>query len=118
MEITEDDTPAIELAAETMVEMPDIETLKEATEETHREVNQAVETSAGNVENTDEAIEETLITAEAATEKESELSGKETERPAPEDIPDSQENDENVHLGAEASPSVDTELHKTHQSIH
>jgi len=118
MEVTEDDTPTIELAAETMVEMPDIETLKEATEETQQEVNQAVETSAENVENIDEAVEETLITAEAATEKDTELSGKETERPAPEDIPDSQENDEDVHLGAESTPSVDTKLHKTHQSIH
>ncbi len=128
MEITEDDTPAIELAAETMVEMPDIETLREATEETQQEVNQAIETSAENAEQTqdestdtasiNEAVEETLITAEAATEKDTELSGKETERPAPEDIPDSQENDEDVHLGAESAPSVDTELHKTHQSIH
>jgi len=38
-------------------------------------------------------------------------------KPSPEEIPDSTD-DEDVHLGAESAPSVDTKLHKTHPAIH
>lgn len=128
MEVTEHDAPAIELAAETMVEIPNAEAPKEATEDTQQKTDQVIETSAENVEHTqndsanemtgNETVEETLITAEAATEKDTELSGKEAGRPAPEDIPGNEDNDEDVHLGAESAPSVETELHKTHPAVH
>ena len=39
-------------------------------------------------------------------------------RPAPEDIPDNKENDDDVHLGADSTPGVDAEFHKTHPAIH
>lgn len=39
-------------------------------------------------------------------------------QPAPEDIPGRDDGDEEVPLGAESAPSVDTELHKTHPSLH
>ena len=122
-EITEDETPTIALAAETMVEIP-----VEATEEIQQQADQAVEASAENTEQMqndseneiidDETTEETHMTVEAAAEKSNELSDKESERPAPEDIPGNEDNDEDVHLGAESAPSVETKLHKTHQAIH
>lgn len=119
VEVTEDDAHAVELAAETMVEMP-----VEVTEGTQQEVDQTVEASTDNAEQTqnDSANEmtddEALTTVKATAEKDTELSSKDPGRPAPEDIPDNADNDEDVHLGAESAPSVDTELHKTHQSIH
>lgn len=124
MEVVEDETPAIELAAETMVEMP-----VEAAEETQQEMSQTAEASTENMEHrqndttgvvTDK--ENTVAIAEDAETSKKEASTEEvkqeTGRPAPEDIPGNDDNDEDVHLGAESAPSVDTELHKTHQSIH
>jgi uncharacterized membrane-anchored protein YhcB (DUF1043 family) len=131
MDVVEAEEPAIELAAETMVEVP-----VEVTEEPNTDMEQAVETSAKNTEQiqddsageatvveagketAEETVEETSVTAESSAEPDTELTGKEAGRPAPEDIPDSEDNDDDVHLGAESAPSVDNELHKTHQSIH
>lgn len=124
MEITEDETPAIELAAETMVEVPNAEAPKEATEDTQQKTDHAVEVSAETTEQSqnDSANEmtadEALTTVKATAEKDTELSSKDPGRPAPEDIPGNEDIDEDVHLGAESAPSVDTELHKTHPSIH
>ncbi len=127
MDIVEDDDPAIELAAETMVEIPE-----EAKEETQPEKTQAVEASAENteqiqdnltdeatvIETTEKTIEEKTVTAESSEKTDAELSSKESERPSPEDIPDSEDNEDDVHLGAESAPSVNTEPHKTNPSIH
>ncbi len=111
MDVVEVEEPAIELAAETMVEVP-----VEVTEEPNTDMEQTV-VEAGK-ETTEEPVEETSVTAESSAKPETELTGKEAERPSPEDIPDSEDNDDDVHLGAESAPSVDKELHKTHQSIH
>ena len=117
------------------VEMPDearveetVEIPVEATEEIQQQADQTVEASAENTaqmqndsENEiidDETTEETHMAVEATVEKSTELSDKEPERPAPEDIPDHEDSDEDVHLGAESAPSVETELHKTHPAIH
>ena len=66
------------------------------------------------------AIEATAETADeglpvAAAEQ---ISEDETDKPAPEEVAGQDETDEEVPLGAESAPSVDTELHKTHPSVH
>jgi len=135
-----EDIPAIELAAETMVEPPNVneanvdeaivnepnilEPETETIKETQQETDEAAEVSTEITEQTQNELanettdEETLVLAESTTEEEMEPSKKEAQRPAPEDIPDSDENDDDVHLGAESAPSVDKELHKTHPPLH
>lgn len=112
MDINDTETAAIELANETAVEVP---------HDAPPETEQVVETSAENNEqlqtdtvNEMTAEEETMV-AEPSTEQ---TTTQEAGRPAPEDIPDSEANDDEVHLGAESAPSVDTELHKTHPAVH
>jgi uncharacterized membrane-anchored protein YhcB (DUF1043 family) len=116
-----DDIPAIELAAETMVETPNLNEAEidnpeiEATEEVvevSAEATEQIENESAN----EPTVEETADITESTAEQE--LAKKEAQRPAPEDIPDSEDNDDDVHLGAESAPSVDKELHKTHPSIH
>ena len=111
----EDEEPAIELAAETMVEVPNVKTpdIEALSDEETKEVRQEME----------QAVDEVPVATESASEENVEPSAvvastEEAGRPAPEDIPDNEDSDEDVHLGAESAPSVDTKLHKTHQSIH
>ena len=67
-----------------------------------------------------EVIAETSTASEISEQKEpSELaSAQDIQQPAPEDLPGREEEDEEVPLGAESTPSVETEPHKTHPSIH
>jgi hypothetical protein len=125
--------PAIESTAETMVatpnvneanvdkpkiDQPEIEAIKEALQV----AGQYVEIDAESTEQTENKlvnepiVEEDPVLADSTAEQE--FANKETQRPAPEDIPDSKDNDDDVHLGAESTPSVDTELHKTPPSVH
>jgi len=132
------DMSAIELAAETMVETPNVDEVKvdesetvelkvdqpvnEATKEAPQTTGQPVEIAAEKTEQTENEsvnesnIEEKPVLAESAVEQE--LAKEEAQRPAPEDIPDNEDGDDDVHLGAESTQGVDTELHKTHPSLH
>jgi uncharacterized membrane-anchored protein YhcB (DUF1043 family) len=112
-EIAKDETPAIELAAETMVEVS-VEASTENTKQTQSNSTDEKIMDEASVASESTAEENVEPSAVVASKEET---GQEAGRPAPEDIQD-EDSDEDVHLGAESAPSVDTELHKTHPSIH
>jgi uncharacterized membrane-anchored protein YhcB (DUF1043 family) len=103
--VVELETDTLDLATETTDETPEIEASQEAQQTNNQVTDETV-------------IEKTPVTTESSAEQNIEISAEEAERPAPEDVPDSEDNDDDVHLGAESAPSVDEELHKTHPSIH
>jgi len=113
-----EDMSTIELAAETMVETPNVNEANVDESNIGQTVGVASETTE-QIENesvNESNIEEKPVLAESAAEQE--LAKKEGQRPAPEDIPDNEDSDDDVHLGAESTQGVDTELHKTHPSLH
>lgn len=60
-----------------------------------------------------------METVESIDEETTEqLAAQENEKPSPDDIPNRDEGEEEVPLGVESAPSVDTDPHKTHPSIH
>lgn len=105
-----------EASSETTIESQDAaEQLAEvSSESTEQQVQSGAEEHAVETETT--ATMETMETTSEETPEQ--LAAQETERPAPEDIPSRDEGDEEVPLGAESAPSVDTEPHKTHPAIH
>ena len=127
VEIVETETPAIEMADESTIgeqqeTLQNEQAAAENTIETSDEAAEQIQTEAAKNLNDSSDTEEAVVakstdnpSTEQVTEQKTEQN---SERPAPEDIPDNEENDDDVHLGAESAPSVDTELHKTHPAIH
>jgi len=92
---------------------PVSETAVEAIADTNAEIKE-------NEEKIDDiTVESSKQDADSFTETaEEKLSPQEANRPNPEDIVSQEEDDEDIPLGVESAPSVDTELHKTHPSVH
>jgi uncharacterized membrane-anchored protein YhcB (DUF1043 family) len=110
-ESADSERPAIEQASENAIEAS-----PGAGLETQATTDKAVEEPPveSPVETHDENSDESAELAPSEI-----MSAPEDEKPSPEDIPSRDEGDEEVPLGAESStPSVETELHKTHPSVH
>lgn len=92
-----------EISSETGIEARETEHIEKIQPESPADVKEESE-SVPMESSTEETVEE--------------VSAQEAGQPAPEDIPDRDEGDEEVPLGAESAPSVDTDLQKTHPAIH
>lgn len=103
-EAGEEERTAIESVSETAVEA-----IPETGVETHEMVEQDLAADEISTPVAEETPSEESVQAASDQEK---------EKPAPEDVKAQDEDEEEVPLGAESAPSVDTELHKTHPSIH
>ena len=112
MDVVDAEVSTIEQANE-----PAIEALQNAEQEMEQAAELATEDLVAEnlVAEAEEATVETATKAESSTEQ---IAKQEAGRPSPEDIPDVEDNDDDIHLGAESAPSVDTEPHKTHPAIH
>lgn len=110
-----------------------VDVTSEASSETAIESQEAAEQLADIATDSmeqshSESMAEAVTETEKSASKESLDSGveqstgqipaQEAKKPAPEDIPNRDEGDEEVPLGAESATGVDTELHKTHPSVH
>lgn len=111
-EIPESAKPALEQTTESTLEVqPDITQTSEPVTESFEQVP---------ADSPVDLAKETAVAEEQAGSLEQETVDRQAQKPAPEDIParDEAVDEEEVPLGAESAPSVDTELHKTHPSIH
>jgi hypothetical protein len=105
-------------------EKPALEQVASTTDETPTDINEPVETAAESREQEIADSQADVVSEETAAEQQSDSTKQEdvnqqAQKPAPEEVPARDETDEDeVPLGAESTPSVDTELHKTHPSIH
>lgn len=101
-------------------EKPALEQVANTTEGTPADITDAVESREQQI--TDSQAD--VVDKETAAEQQADSTKQETveqqaQQPAPEEVPARDETDEDeVPLGAESAPSVDTELHKTYPSIH
>ncbi|WP_455217189.1 YhcB family protein [Kaarinaea lacus] len=80
----------------------------------HATIGQDTETVEASSETAIEA-QEVETGSDRAKEK---MAAQDASQPAPEDIPNRDEGDEEVPLGAESTPGVDVDPHKTHPSLH
>lgn len=96
------------------------ETTVEALQETDTEAQPIRQNEEPAVEASAEVIAESTNEPEVLDQETSSeaMPGQDMQQPNPEDIPGRDEDEEEVPLGAESAPSVDTEAHKTHPSIH
>jgi len=105
-------------------EQPALEQVENPTLEVQPDIARAAEPAIESAEHaqTDKAEDsnkETPSPEKQADSMEQESADLQVQQPSPEDVPAHDEPDEDeVPLGAESAPSVDTELHKTHPSIH
>jgi uncharacterized membrane-anchored protein YhcB (DUF1043 family) len=109
-EIPDDEQPALERVTDTPLEaQSDIAQASEPDLESAKQENADIQA---------DVTREATVAEEQADATKQESVEQQAQQPAPEDIPARDEPDEDVPLGAESAPSVDTELHKTHPSIH
>lgn len=115
-DIPESEMPALEQAEDTAFEKTALEVqpdIARASEPAFESTEQA------QTDKPDNSGEDTTTQEKQADSIKQESADLQAQQPAPEDVPAHDEPDEDeVPLGAESAPSVDTELHKTHPSIH